>query len=159
MDESSMIKVLLIGDSRQLFFRCQKYLERNGCECEFAECEKSVWKILDQRQIDLVLSLHTSQGTHSPSLVELLSGLPTTLFYGLRVEVGYWWVPILRLGEECFGVPALRPCEFSSALNEVLKEIRAEANRNRNPSEKCNRSLIMPESSHSSNQVAGIHLS
>jgi hypothetical protein len=158
MDESSMIKVLLIGDSRQLFFRCQKYLERNGCECEFAECEKSVWKILDQRQIDLVLSLHTSQGTHSPSLVELLSGLPTTLFYGLRVEVGYWWVPILRLGEECFGVPALRPCEFSSALNEVLKEIRAEANRNRNPSEKCNRSLIMPESSHPSNQVAGIHL-
>ena len=159
MAESSIIKVYLIGDSPQLFFRCQKYLERNGCECEFAEREKSIWKILDQHQIDLVLSLHASRGTHRPSLVELLSGLPTTLFYGLRVEVGYWWVPILRLGEECFGAPALRPSEFSSALNEVLKEIRAEANRNRNPSEKCNRSLSVPESSHSSNQVAGIHLS
>ncbi len=159
MDDSSMIKVLLIGDSPQMFFRCQKYLERNGCECEFAEYEKSVWKILDQRQIDLVLSLHTSRGTRGPSLVALLSGLPTTLYYGLRVEVGYWWVPILRSGEECFGAPALRPSEFSSALNEVLKEIRVEASRNRNPSEKCNRSLIVPDSSHSSKQVAGIHLS
>jgi hypothetical protein len=157
MAESSMIKVILIGDIPQLFFRCQKYLERNGCECEFAEREKSVWKILDQHQIDLVLSLHNSRGTHRPSLVEPLRGLPTTLFYGLRVEVGYWWVPILRLGEECFGAPALRPSEFSRALNDVLKEIRAEANRNRNPSKKCNRTLIVPESSHSSNQVALIN--
>jgi len=156
MDESSMIKVLLIGDSPKLSFLCQKHLERNGCECEFADCEKSAWKMLGQRQFDLVLSLHTSQGTRSPILVELLSGLPTTLFYGLRVEVGYWWVPILRLGEECFGSPALRPGEFSSALNDVLKEIRAEANRNGNPSEQCNRPLFVPESSHSSNQVAGI---
>jgi hypothetical protein len=156
MDESRRIKVLLIGDSPKLFFRCQKYLEWNGCECEFAECEKSVLNMLGQRNFDLVRSLHTSRGKSSPSLVELLSGLPTTLFYGLRVEVGYWWVPILRLGEECFGAPALRPGEFSSALNEVLKEIRAETSRNRNPSEPCNRSLFVPESSHSSNQVAGI---
>jgi len=156
MDESSMIKVLLIGESPQLFFRCQKYLERNGCECEFAECEKSITKMLDQRQFDLVLNLHTTQGTRNPSLVELLSGLPTTLFYGLRVEVGYWWVPILRLGEECFGTPALRPGEFASALNVVLKEIRAEANRDRNSSEQFNHPLFVPESSHPSNQVAGI---
>ena len=148
MDESSRIKVLLIGDSPKLFFRCQKYLERNGCECKFAECEKSVWKMLDQSHFDLVLGLHASQGTRTPSLVELLSGLPTTLFYGLRVEVGYWWVPILRLGEECFGAPAPRPGEFSNALNEVLKEIKAEANRTRNSSEPCTLSLFVPESPH-----------
>jgi hypothetical protein len=159
MDESSMIKVLLIGDNPKLFFRCKKYLGRNGCECEFAVCEKSVWKMLDQRHFDLVLSLHASQGTRSRSLVELLSGLPTTVFYGLRVEVGYWWVPILRWGEECFGAPALRPGEFSSALNEVLKEIRAGAKSTRNPSELCIRSLFVPESSHPSNQVAGIRAS
>jgi len=49
------------------------------------------------------------------------------------VEVGYWWVPILRLGEECFGAAVLRPSEFANALDEVLKEIRAEATRSGNP--------------------------
>jgi len=83
--------------------------------------------MLGRRQFDLVLSLHPSRGTNSPSLGVLLSGSPTTLFYALRVEVGYWWVPILRLGEECFGAPVVRPSEFANALGEVLKDIRAEA--------------------------------
>jgi hypothetical protein len=126
MDDSSMIRVLLVDDRPQMFFLCQKHLERNGCECEFAECERALWEMLGQRQFDLVLSLHTNQRTSRPSLAVLLSGSPTTLFYALRVEVGYWWVPILRLGEECFGAPALRPSEFAIALEKVLKEIRAE---------------------------------
>jgi hypothetical protein len=128
-----MIRVLLVGDSPHLFFLCQKHLERNGCECVFAECERAVSEMLGQRQFDLVLSLHTRRGIRSPSLVDLLSGLPTTLFCALRVEVGYWWVPILRLGEDCFGAPALRPSEFANALDGVLKEIRAEAKRSGNP--------------------------
>ena len=127
MDDTSMIRVLLVGDSPQSYFFHRKLLERNGCECEFAECERAVWEMLSQRQFDLVLSLHTSRGTRGPSLAVLLSGSPTTLFYALRVEVGYWWVPILRLGEECFGAPALRPSEFANALDEVVKEIRADA--------------------------------
>ena len=127
MDTSSVIRVLLIGDSPQLFLPCQRRLERNGCECEFAECERTAWEMLCHRQFDLVLSLHSSRGSSCPSLGVLLSGSPTTLFYALRVEAGCWWVPMLRLGEECFGVPALRPSEFASALDEVLKEIRADS--------------------------------
>ncbi len=125
MENSSMIRVLLVGDSPQLFFRHQKYLETNGCECEFAECERAAWEMLGQRQFDILLSLYTNRGTHSPSLAVLLSGTQTTLFYALRVGVGFWWVPLLRLGEECFGAPALRPGEFANALDEVLKEFRA----------------------------------
>ena len=120
MDDSGMIRVLLVGDSPQLFFLYQKHLERNGCECEFAECERASWGMLGQRQFDLVLSLHTSRGTRSPSLVVLLSGLPTTLFHALRVEVGYGWVPILRVSEEYFGTPSLRPNAYANALDDVL---------------------------------------
>ena len=133
MDDTNVIRVLLIGDSRQSFFIHQKPLERNGCEWEFAECERTAWEMLGGRQFDLVLSLHPTRGTNSPSLGVLLSGSPTTLFYALRVEVGYWWVPILRLGEECFGAPVVRPSEFATALGEVLKEIRAEATWSANP--------------------------
>jgi len=127
MEDSSKIRVLLIGDSPQPFFLHKKHLERNGCECEFAKCERTAWEMLSDRQFDLVLTLHPSRGTSSPSLGILLNGSATTLFYALRVEVGYWWVPILRFGEECFGAPVLRPSEFANALDEVLKEIRAEA--------------------------------
>jgi hypothetical protein len=133
MDYTSVIKVLLVGDSPQSFFFHQKHLERSGCECEFAESERTAWEMIGHRQFDLVLCLHPDRGTSSPSLGILLSGSSTTLFYALRVEVGYWWVPILRLGEECFGAPVVRPSEFANALDEVLKEIRAECHMERKP--------------------------
>jgi hypothetical protein len=125
MENSSMIRVLIVGDGPQSFFHHQKYLERNGCQCEFAECEHAAWEMLGQREFDIVLSLHTNRGTQSPRLAVLLSGTQTTLFYALRLEVGCWWVPLLKLGEECFGAPALCPSEFANALEGVLKEIRS----------------------------------
>jgi hypothetical protein len=125
MDSSTMIRVLLVGDSPQLFFLCQKHLERNGCECEFAHSDRAAWEKLGQRQFDLVHSLHTIHRTSSPSLTDLLRGSHTTLFHALRLEVSGCWVPLLRLGEECFSAPALRPSEFANVLVDVLKEIRA----------------------------------
>jgi hypothetical protein len=132
MDDTNMIRVLLVGDGPQSFLVHQKHLERSGCECEFAESERIAWEMIGQRHFDLVLSQYPSRGTSSPSLGLLLSGSATTLFYALRVEVGYWWVPVLRLGEECFGAPVVRPNGFARALDEVLKEIRAEATWNGN---------------------------
>ena len=135
MDDTSVIRVLLVGDSPQSFFLHQKHLERNGCECEFAESERTAWEMLGRHRFDLVLSLHPSRGASCPSLGVLLSGSQTTLFYALRVEVGYWWVPMLRLGEECFGAPVLRPNEFASSLDELLKEIRADATWSESPTQ------------------------
>ena len=133
MDDTSAVKVLLVGESPQLFFLHQKHLERNGCECRFAGSERTAWEMLGRHQFDLVLSLHTSREARWPSLRVLLSGSQTTLFYALRVEVGYWWVPMLRLGKECFGAPVLRPDEFANSLDELLKEIRADATWSENP--------------------------
>jgi hypothetical protein len=125
MDNFGKVRVLLVGDNLQLFFSCQKHLQRNGCECEFAESERAVWERLRQRQFDLVLSLYASRGSSGPSLVVQLRGSQTTLLHALRLEVGYCWVPLLRLGEECYGAPARCPSEFANVIDEVLKEIRA----------------------------------
>jgi len=133
MDDTSAIKVLLVGDSQQSFFLHQKHLEKYGCKCEFVKSEQTAWEILGRHRFDLVLSLHPSREGSCPSLGVLLSGSQTTLFYALRVEVGYWWVPMLWLGEECFGAPVLRPGEFANSLDELLKEIRADATRSENP--------------------------
>jgi len=135
MDDTSTIRVLLVGDSPQSFFLHRQHLEKNGCHCEFADCERTAWEILGHRKFDLVLSLHPSREAGNPSLGVLLSGSPTTLFYALRVEVGYWWVPMLRLGEECFGAPVLRPGEFANSLDELLEEIRTDATRSESPTQ------------------------
>ena len=133
MNDTNRITVLFVGDSPRSFFHYRRHLESNGWECEFAECERTAGEMLTDRQFDLVLSLHSCRGANSPSLGILLSGSATTLFYALRVEVGYWWVPILRLGEECFGAPVVRPSEFANTIGEVLEEIRAQAATNGMP--------------------------
>jgi hypothetical protein len=155
MDDSGRIRVLLVGESPQLFSLHEKHLKRKNVECEYAECEREVWEILGRRQFDLVLSLHTGQGTRSPGLVELLSGSATTLFYALRVEVGYWWVPILRLGEECLGAPALRPSEFFGEITGLLEEIEVKATWECHPSEQRSSPLSLPKMPHSSNRISG----
>jgi hypothetical protein len=125
MNETAQIRVLLVGDSPEVFSSCRRHLEANGCHCEFAECEREVWNVLQQRQFDIVLSVHRGRSARTESLGALLSGSRATLFYALPVENGCWWVPILKVGEECFGVPALRPTEFANALDEVLEQIKA----------------------------------
>ncbi len=123
MNETVQVRVLLVGDSPKVFSSCRRRLETNGCHCEFAECEREVWNVLEERQFDIVLSVHKSRSASTESLGALLSGSRTTLFYALPVERSCWWVPILKIGEECFGVPALRPTEFVNALDEVLEQI------------------------------------
>ena len=125
MNETAQIRVLLVGDSPEAFSSCRRRLEASGCHCEFAECEREVWKVLAQRQFDIILSVHRGRRSRTESLGALLSGSRTTLFYALPVEKGCWWVPILKVGEECFGAPALRPTEFANALDEVLEQIKA----------------------------------
>ena len=125
MNQTAQIRVLLVGDSPEVLSSCRRRLEASGCHCEFAECEREVWKVLAQRQFDIVLSVHRGRSASTESLGALLSGSRTTLFYALPVEKGCWWVPILNIGEECFGAPALRPTEFANALDEVLEQIKA----------------------------------
>jgi hypothetical protein len=127
MNDLNAVRVLLVSSSPQLFFICQQHLERNGCYCEFANCEQEVWVMLEQNQFDLVLAVHNTRGANTECLGGLLTGSRTSLFFALPVEQSCWWVPILRLGQDCFGAPALRPGEFTIALDEILKEIRADA--------------------------------
>ena len=125
MDETAKVSVLLVGDSPKVFSSCRRHLDKNGCQCEFAECEREVWSVLEQRQFDIVLSVHKGRSNGAESLGALLSGSRSTLFYALPVENGCWWVSILRVGEECFGAPALRPTEFASVLDEIVERIKA----------------------------------
>lgn len=125
--EKGTVEVLLVADGPQVFSLSQRQLESKGCRCHFARSQRGLEELLNQRQFDIVLTVHRIEGSSTDWLGAALSGSRTTLFYALPVEVGCWWVPVLRVGTECFGDPALRPREFSDVLNEIVYEIRITA--------------------------------
>ena len=60
---------------------------------------------MNRKQFDIVLSMRRLEGSSTDWLCAALSGSRTTLFYALPVEVGCWWVPILKVGRDRFGSP------------------------------------------------------
>jgi hypothetical protein len=52
-----------------------------------------------------------------------LAGLPVAAFLCLSVENGWFWLPAIDGGHECFGLPALRPSEFANALEEMARSL------------------------------------
>ena len=82
---------------------------------------------MSQKQFDIVLSVLRIEGSSTDWLGAALSGSRTSLFYMLPVEVGCWWVPVLRTGVDCLGSSAVRHGEFFDVLNEIVGEIKAAA--------------------------------
>jgi hypothetical protein len=119
-------KVLLIGETTNDSSYLAKRLEERGCHCSFTKSYQESASLLRQDGFDLVLSPARLRDCGGASLIDQLSGSGATLFYYHAVERGCWWLPALRRGRECFGSPALRPSEFVTVLDELIKELRSE---------------------------------
>jgi CheY-like chemotaxis protein len=125
--EKSKTTVLLVGESPQGSSYLARTLERQGCACLFAASYQEACRVLRGGAIDLVLSQMRLRDQTLYPLINLLDGTRTTLFYWQPVEDGCWWLPAMRRGQECFGVAALHPSEFTEQLEAILKELRTEA--------------------------------
>lgn len=123
MDGKDIVRILLVGDSLQLFSLSRQFLERSGCECHFAGSLEAAKDLLDLWQFDIVLSMRAIPGETIQKLVGLLSGSGVSLFSSLRVEEGSWWLPVLQFGKESYG-PALRVGEFTHVLDDLREQIR-----------------------------------
>ena len=119
------IKALLIHESQNTRSPLTNYLSRVGCECHFAASRQVVGLLLDKHAFDLVLGPIRLKSESLYPLIGLLDGSLATLFYSQAVERGYWWLPALRRGQNCFGAPACRPSEFVTVLDATIEEIRS----------------------------------
>jgi hypothetical protein len=127
LDDKSGVEVLLAGDGRHAFSLPQRHLEKKGCRCHVAKSQRGLKDLVNHKQFDIVLAMLRIEGSSTDWLGAALSGSRASLFYMLPVEVGCWWVPILRTGVDCLGSPALRHGEFFDVLHEIVDEIRAAA--------------------------------
>ena len=120
-----VVRVLLVGEEPCEFFLYHQLFKRSDCQCHFAKSEREIAEMLIATEFDIVLSTHRISGGSIHQLVALLSGSRASMFYSLRVEEGYWWLPVLRLGKECLGTPALRGGEFVHVLDQLLMRIKS----------------------------------
>ena len=123
MDNSDIVRVLLVANSPQSFSLTRQLLERSGCECHFAGSVDAAEDLLKFWQFDIVLSTHRVASYTIRRLVGSFSGSGASLFISLHVEEGSWWLPILRFGKECYG-PALPVSDFAHVLEDLRKQIR-----------------------------------
>jgi len=122
--ERNELDVLLVGGSRQGWWRLAQHLEQIECHCWFALTTEDVRDFLVQRWFRLILSARPV--TEGSNLMELLKAPERTVFYSFPVEHGCLWfqaMPETSWGEH---VSMLRPSEFISVLDEAVASLRAE---------------------------------
>ena len=125
MGPKDPVRVLVMGERPQGLFGSRQLFERNDCQCQFAQSHQEVTRLANISEFDIVLSALAIPGESVRGLIALLSGSRASLFCSLRVERGYWWLPVLRFGRDCLGTPAFRPGDFSRTFDQLLKEIKS----------------------------------
>lgn len=125
--ESKKPRVLLIGKNERGSSYLSIEMSKRGCACSSACSCREAFLLLSTQKFDLVLSPTSLRDGSLYSLMRLLEGSDTTVFYSCPVEDGFWWLPALRCGRKCFGSIALRRCQFTVLLDETIEEIRSAA--------------------------------
>src|SRR6185437_3756346 len=117
----STLRVLLIGESENGSSYLRGQLENRGCSCWFARATRESIELFGHYSFHLILNT-TPLHQVNPLLAEM-GGSNCSVFYSHPVEDGCWWLPLIRRGQKCVGVPALRPHEFIGELDQMVKEI------------------------------------
>lgn len=115
------IEVLLLGESDDSFSYVRAFLERRGCRCSFAKSFSASLANFTPHSFQLILSAISGPLDHA--FLSHMAARQCDAFSALRVENGYWWLPIMREGEHCLGSPALRSREFIPTLERTLQDI------------------------------------
>ena len=125
MGPNNPVNILLVGPRRQELEVFRHLDGRTERRCYFAQSGQELTDLPNLREMDIIFDAIKSPGTSISRLVELLSGSRTSAFCSLRVEAGYWWVPVVRFGTNCLGTAAFRPADFAEVFEELVREIRA----------------------------------
>ncbi len=119
--ESVGVNVLLIAGSERGCWQLARGLEERGCRWWFASTINDIRSLLNERSFHLVLS--TRPLTQGSAIMELLNGSACSVFYSYPIEDSCLWLQAAYDGRACAQPPVLRPSEFASALDQMVKEL------------------------------------
>jgi hypothetical protein len=90
-----------------------------GFRCYLATNLRAAREVFELLRVDMVLTnTQLSDGT-GVALAASLAGQPVTVFVCVPLEDSCLWLPAIDCGRVCLGLPALRPSEFASSLEEM----------------------------------------
>jgi len=120
--KESGVRILMLGERTMAPSSLLVRLLRKGCDCWFAESAHDGMKLFQEHKFQLILN--TGRIPEAIHMLPALAGSHCTVFSAFPVEHGYWWLPIMYLGRECLGAPAMRTAEFLDALDRTVVQIR-----------------------------------
>ena len=115
------VRVLLLSEREMGVSYLKRYLEQRGCKCWFAQSEEESLALFEKYKFQLVLS--TLPLRLANAIIARLRETRCSLFFCQPVEDSCWWLPLVDHGKKCLGAPALRPSEFVSTLDQIVREI------------------------------------
>jgi hypothetical protein len=119
--DRDFVNVLLIGESERGCKDLARRLEKRGCRWWFASTTNDIRSLLEKRPFHLVLS--TRPVVPGTTIMELLNGFACNVFYSYPIEDSCLWLQAAQHGQACTKAPVLRPGEFASALDRMVREL------------------------------------
>jgi hypothetical protein len=120
----SMVKVLVIGETRHGSSYLLGQLESRGCRCWFAHPNAGTLDLFALHSFHLILS--TVPMHPQDPLLDRVTDSNCTVYCSFPVEDSCWWIPLVYRGRNPQGKPALRPSEFLGELGKMVKKIQTD---------------------------------
>jgi hypothetical protein len=114
--------ILLVGRSGSWGTLVLKSLTKFESELSFALPQTVTSEYVRKGAFNLILLDSTVSPEQRRQLGSELVGSEASIFYTFPVENGCWWLPILRLGQDCHGTAAFRRNEFPFELERMLRD-------------------------------------
>jgi hypothetical protein len=122
--DSTVMTVLLVGQTARSSLRLVQWLEDQACQCQFADSCKAACACFSRMPFDFVLSQYELPDRTAYPLLKRLIGSTSTLFFSIAVENGCLWVPTLARGKKWPAPRALRPAEFADTLRIAVAQLK-----------------------------------
>ena len=94
-----------------------------GFRCRLASNVRAARELFELVRVDIVLTDAQLPDGTGFGLAASLPGLSVTVFVCLPIEDSCLWLPAIDGGRICLGLPALRPSEFASLLEEMARRL------------------------------------
>ena len=113
-------RLLLVGQKLKPMASLVEKLETRGCVWEFVETAEDARKTIDRGAFDVVLVDSQLDGGAAYSLIRILVGTRSSLFFWVPMERSGCLLPVVLRGRYQFRSSALRPPAFSQILALLL---------------------------------------
>lgn len=117
---SATPRLLLVGQKLKAITFLVEKLESRGCVWEFVETAEDARRTMDRRSFDVVLVDSQLPDGEAYSLIRMLLGTSSSLFFWVPMERTGCLMPVVLRGRHQFSSNPLRPPAFSEMLSLLL---------------------------------------